>query len=117
LGEARQFALLEVDSQSRAILRSQVVKAPPHASGSFPGWLLERDVQVAIVAGIGQRALDNLNHHGIEVRIGESGATAESLVADWLTGQPSRLPNGCVPRRGETADRECRLAAYLERPA
>ncbi|HUZ06674.1 MAG TPA: NifB/NifX family molybdenum-iron cluster-binding protein [Candidatus Paceibacterota bacterium] len=117
LGEARQFALLEVDPQSRAIIRSQVVNAPPHAPGSFPGWLRERDVRAVIVAGIGQRALDNLNHHGIEVRIGGAGGTAESLVAGWLTGQPSRLPNGCVHRRGETADHECQLAACLEEPA
>jgi predicted Fe-Mo cluster-binding NifX family protein len=75
-GEARWFVLVEVDSSSRAILCSRVVEAPPHEPGSFPRWLREQGVQVLITAGIEQRALDNLHHHGIEV----DGATR------WRTG-------------------------------
>jgi ATP-binding protein involved in chromosome partitioning len=114
LGEARQFALVEVDTPSRAIVRSRVVEAPPHQPGSFPRWLREQGAQVVIAAGLGQRALDNLNHHGVEVRIGQPGAPAESLVAAWLAGQLTRPSNGCAHQHGEAAGHECRLSDYLE---
>jgi predicted Fe-Mo cluster-binding NifX family protein len=68
----------------RKILRSRVAAPPPHEPGSFPRWLRERGVQVIIVGSIGQRALDNLLHQGIEVRTGRPGATVEILLADYL---------------------------------
>lgn len=114
LGEARQFALLDLDPSSQAIIRSRVTTAPPHEPGSFPRWLREQNVQVLITAGIGQRALDNLTHHGIEVRIGQTGAPMKTQVAAWLAGQLICPPNGCVHRHGEAAGHECRLSDYLE---
>ena len=114
LGEARQFALVEVNPQNRAVVRSQVIAAPPHEPGSFPRWLREQGVQALIAAGIGQRALDNLNHHGIEVRTGQSGASLESLVAAWLAGQLTRTVNGCAHQHGGAVGPECRLSDYLE---
>ena len=114
LGEARQFALVEVNPQNRAVVRSQVIAAPPHEPGSFPRWLREQGVQALIAAGIGQRALDNLNHYDIEVRIGQPGASAEALAAAWLAGQLTRPPHGCAHQHGEAAGRECRLSGYLE---
>ena len=111
LGEARQFALLDLDPSSQAIIRSRVTTAPPHEPGSFPRWLREQNVQVLITAGIGQRALDNLTHHGIEVRIGQAGAPMKTLVAAWLAGQLlSCPPNGCDHQHGEAAGHECRLS-------
>ena len=95
LGEARWFARVEVSPQDRTVIRSQVVEGPPHEPGSFPRWLREQNVQALITAGIGQRALDNLTHHGVEVRIGQAGAPVESVVAAWLAGQLTQMPNGC----------------------
>ncbi len=113
-GDSRHFALVEAHLQSRAIIRTQTVEAPPHKPGSFPHWLREQGVQVLIAAGIGQRALDNLTHHGIEVRIGQAGAPVESLVAAWLAGQLTRMPNGCDHQHGKAAGHECRLSDYLK---
>jgi predicted Fe-Mo cluster-binding NifX family protein len=113
LGEARRFALVEVEPKNRAAIRSQVVAAPSHEPGSFPRWLREQGVRAVIAAGIGQRALDNLTHHGIEVRLGPAGASVESLVAAWLAGQLTRLSNGCAHQHGEAAGHECRLSDYL----
>jgi ATP-binding protein involved in chromosome partitioning len=114
LGEARQFALVEVNPQTRTVVRSQVIEAPPHEPGSFPRWLREQGVQVAIAADIGQRALDNLNHHDIEVRIGRAGASAKSLVTGWLAGQFSQMPKGCAQQHGEMTGHECQLSDYLK---
>jgi predicted Fe-Mo cluster-binding NifX family protein len=116
-GESKLFALVEVDRQSRVIVRTQIIAAPPHEPGSFPRWLREQDVQVLIVArkGIGQRALDNLVHHKIEVRAGRSGTPVEALVVACLGGLLPQTQEGCEHQH-DPADkaRECRLAAYLE---
>jgi predicted Fe-Mo cluster-binding NifX family protein len=69
---------------------------------------------VVIAAGIGQRALNNLNHHGIEVRIGQPGRSVESVAAAWLAGQLASLPNSCAHLHGAVTGHECRLCDYLE---
>ena len=116
-GEATHFAFVEADRQSRAIFRTQTIEAPPHEPGSFPRWLHEQGVQVLIVGsnGIGQRALDNLVHHGIEVRDGRSGESVTVLIAECLKGQLPQTRQGCNQQRGQahkpqtTASHECRL--------
>ena len=115
LGETRQFALTDVDPSRQTIIRSGVIAAPSHAPGSFPGWLREHNVKVLITAGIGPRALDNLDYHGIETRIGPPGALAESLAADWLAGRFTLRDNGCDQRVGAPAGHACRLSSDLER--
>jgi len=116
-GESKHFALVEADRQSRVIVCTQIVEAPPHEPGSFPRWLRERGVHVLIVGrnGIGQRALDNLVHHGFEVRAGRSGTPAEALVVACLGGQLHQIQEGCNHQHSQanrlqaTAPHECRL--------
>lgn len=118
-GEAKQFVLVEADRQNRIVLRTQIVAAPPHEPGSFPRWLREQGVQVLIVGhkGIGQRALDNLIHHGIEVRASRPGTPVEPLVAACLGGQLPQIQEGCDHLHDPaTGERECPLAAYLKAP-
>jgi predicted Fe-Mo cluster-binding NifX family protein len=114
LGETKQFALVEADQQNRVIGRTQIVAAPPHEPGSFPRWLREQGVRVVIAVGIGQRALDNLNHYGIEVWSGQIGAPAKTQVVAWLAGQLTRSPSGCAHQRGEAEGHECQLSDYLK---
>ena len=120
LGETKQFALVEADPRSRVVVRTQIVAAPAHEPGSFPRWLREQGVQVLIVGrkGIGQRALDNLIHHGIEVRGGRPGTPVEALVAASLGGRLLRMQEGCDHQHDTAAgERECPLADYLKAPA
>jgi predicted Fe-Mo cluster-binding NifX family protein len=119
LGEATQFALVEADRQSRIVLRTQIVAAPPHEPGSFPRWLREQGVQVLIVGhkGIGQRALDNLVYHGIEVRASRPGTPVEPLVAACLGGQLPQIQEGCDHLHDLAAgEHQCPLADYLKAP-
>ena len=116
LGETRQFVLVEADPQSRAVLRSHVAEAPLHEPGSFPRWLREKSARVVIVAGIGQRALDNLVYHGIEVRAGAAGALVTELVAGYFAGRLPRTLHGCDRQHSPAAPaRECQLAGFLEK--
>jgi predicted Fe-Mo cluster-binding NifX family protein len=118
-GESKHFALVEADRQSRVIICTQIVEAPTHEPGSFTRWLREQGVQVVIVGrnGIGQRALDNLVHHGIEVRTDRPGTPIEVLVAACLGGQLPRMQEGCDHQHDTAAgERECPLADYLNAP-
>jgi predicted Fe-Mo cluster-binding NifX family protein len=113
------FVLVEVDRQSRVIGCTQTLPAPPHEPGSFPRWLREQGIQVLIVGGngIGQRALDNLVYHGIEVLTGRPGTPVEALVTACLEGQLPQTREGCDHQHDPLAKaHECRLASYLQRP-
>lgn len=95
-GGCREFALVEVDPDSKTVLATQTVPAPPHQPGLFPRWLREQGVTVVIVGGIGRRALDIFAHHGITVRAGQPGTSVEILVAAYLGGQLTQRPDGCA---------------------
>lgn len=115
LGETKQFALVEADRQNRVIVRAQIVAAPPHEPGSFPRWLREQGVQMIIVSNIGQRALDNLNHHGIEVCAGQAGTPVDALAAAYLDGHLAQTQTGCDHRHDSAAgNHACQLADYLQ---
>jgi predicted Fe-Mo cluster-binding NifX family protein len=118
-GGCTQFTLVQTNPAQRKILGIQTLTAPPHAPGSFPRWLREQGVQALIAAGngIGQRALDNLVCHGIEVLTGRPGAPVEALVAACLEGQLPQMREGCDNQQEPVAKAHaCALAAYFERP-
>jgi predicted Fe-Mo cluster-binding NifX family protein len=94
-GGCRQFALLEVDLETRVVLSRQALAAPEHQPGLFPRWLREHGVQVVIADGIGRRALGLFTEHGITVRAGQPAATVQELVDSFLDGQLTATPNGC----------------------
>jgi predicted Fe-Mo cluster-binding NifX family protein len=117
-GETKFFAVVEADQETRAIVRTQTIAAPPHEPGSIPRWLREQGVQILIAGGngIGPRALDYLVHHGIEVLVGKPDATLETLVGACLEGRLPRLSEGCNGRHSPVAKADaCRLSAYFER--
>jgi predicted Fe-Mo cluster-binding NifX family protein len=94
-GGAREFALVEVDPDRKAALRTDVLPAPEHQPGAFPRWLREQGVAVVIAGGIGKRALAHFASHGITVRAGAPDAGVEQLVAAYLDGQLTLAPDGC----------------------
>ena len=51
-GGSRQFALIEVDQDTKTVLRSETLPAPEHQPGLFPRWLREQGVQVLLAGGL-----------------------------------------------------------------
>jgi predicted Fe-Mo cluster-binding NifX family protein len=100
-GGCRQFAVVEVNPETRVILHSQSLPAPEHQPGLFPRWLREHGVQVVIADGIGRRALGLFAEHGISVRAGQPAATVEELVSAFLAGQLTGAPQGCAHQEHE----------------
>ncbi len=94
-GHCEQFALLDVDKNSKEILNSRHVDPPPHEPGLLPRWLHEQGVGLVIAGGMGRRAQDIFAQQGIEVIVGAPAEPPESLVASYLGGTLSAGENAC----------------------
>jgi len=95
-GGSHQFALIEVDENTKTVLRSETMPAPEHQPGLFPRWLREQGVHVVIAGGIGQRALAIFAQQCIKVVAGQPDVPLETLIAAYLAGQMTQVPQGCA---------------------
>ncbi|MBK1700605.1 NifB/NifX family molybdenum-iron cluster-binding protein [Thiococcus pfennigii] len=94
-GHCPEFALTDVDPQSRAVTGERRVAAPPHEPGLLPRWLAEQGATHIIAGGMGQRALDLFASHEIAVVIGAPQAAPQELVRQFLDGSLSTSGNPC----------------------
>ncbi|MBE7558473.1 ATPase [bacterium] len=94
-GHCESFALLDVDVDSKQVLKREDVPAPPHEPGLLPRWLAERQATVIIAGGKGQRAQDLFAEQGIQVVVGAPAETPERLVVAFLAGTLQVGTNTC----------------------
>ncbi|HUT25009.1 MAG TPA: iron-sulfur cluster carrier protein MrpORP [Sumerlaeia bacterium] len=94
-GHCEEFALLDVDRQTRSILSTVRREAPPHEPGLLPRWLRELGVDVVIAGGMGRRAQDLFAQNGIEVVVGADAETPEQLASAYLDGTLQMGENVC----------------------
>ena len=94
-GHCSEFAQLDVDESTGEIKANERIDAPPHQPGLLPGWLAERDANLVIVGGMGQRARDLLEERGVTVIVGVAPDTPEALVERWHAGSLAGGQNLC----------------------
>lgn len=94
-GHCERFALVDVDPSEKKILKREDIEPPPHEPGLLPKWLAERDVNMIIAGGMGQRAQGLFVEHGILVIVGAAADTPERLVGDYLAGTLQAGENVC----------------------
>ena len=94
-GHSEQFAILEVDEQSKNILQKSMHEAPPHEPGLLPRWLHELGAQVIIAGGMGGRAQELFAQSGITVVVGAPVDTPEQLASAYLNGTLQAGDNIC----------------------
>ena len=94
-GHCEQFAILDVDADSRAITGQQLVTPPPHEPGVLPKWLHGQGVNLIIAGGMGQRAQGLFKENGIRVVVGAAAETPETLVRQYLAGTLATGENVC----------------------
>lgn len=94
-GHCEKFALIDVDQEQKTILGKEVVDAPPHQPGLLPVWLADREAEVIIAGGMGQRAQSLFSQNGITVVIGASSEIPEKIVSDYLYGTLRTGENIC----------------------
>ena len=69
---------------------------PPHAPGVIPQWLQKHQVDVVLVGGVGQKALNLFRQYEIKPVIGvPSNKTPQELVEDYLKDELISGVNQC----------------------
>jgi ATP-binding protein involved in chromosome partitioning len=94
-GHCAQFAIVDVDRESKTIKEQVVLDPPAHEPGVLPAWLAEQGVGVIIAGGMGQRAQALFTSKNIEVVVGAAADTPEALVSDYLAGMLQVGDNIC----------------------
>lgn len=85
-GHCEQFAMVEVDGEQGAVQGTEYLTPPPHEPGVLPQWLHEQGAEVIIAGGMGRRARDLFEMHGITAVVGASPARPEAIVEAYLRG-------------------------------
>jgi ATP-binding protein involved in chromosome partitioning len=94
-GHCEQFALYDVDSDNKTILKTTMVTPPPHEPGLLPTWLQEQGADIIIAGGMGSRAQELFVGKGIHVVTGASSEAPEKVVAEYLRGELTTGANVC----------------------
>jgi len=85
-GHCASFALVDVDPQTKKIIKQEEIAAPPHQPGLLPPWLAERGATMIIAGGMGQRAQQLFAQQGIQVVVGAPAETPERIITDYFAG-------------------------------
>ncbi len=94
-GHCAQFALLDVNEATKAIIGTAKLDPPAHEPGVLPRWLNEQGATVIIAGGMGQRAQSLFAEQGIQVVVGAPADTPETLVTAFLAGTLASGQNTC----------------------
>ena len=92
-GRCEQFAIIE--TEDNRILKVEYATPPFHEPGVYPRFLMENDVNVIIVGGIGRKAQNLFAQHDIEVYMGVNSDSPEKLVKDYLNNRLQISRNPC----------------------
>ena len=94
-GHCEQFALIDVDDETKVIKQKEFVVPPPHEPGAYPPWLAELGVSVIIAGGMGGRAQDLFTANRIKVIVGAHPDDPEKVVLDHMQGKLVVGDNTC----------------------
>ncbi len=84
-GHCQEFALVDVDENTKTITAQARHTPPPHEPGVLPKWLHELGANVIIAGGMGQRAHSLFAQNDISVVVGAASDSPENLVAQYLS--------------------------------
>jgi len=94
-GHCDEFAIAEVDEQTREIITINNLQPPTHQPGVLPAWLHEQGANVIIAGGMGQRAQQLFTQNDIKVVVGAPAQTLDELITAYLDGNLQTGDNIC----------------------
>ena len=94
-GHCAEFALIDVDTESKTITNEPADVPPPHEPGVLPKWLHDKGADIIIAGGMGSRAQKLFCDNGIQVIVGAPSAPARELVTAWMDGTLQTGDNVC----------------------
>lgn len=92
-GHCEQFAV--VDAGDDGEMQTTLATPPAHEPGVLPQWLHQQGVEVIIAGGMGHRAQQLFNQHGVKVVVGAPAETPEKIVSAYLDGSLQSGINAC----------------------
>ena len=90
-GQCQQFAVIEVNPDTKEIISTEKHTPPPHEPGAYPEWLSGLGCNMIIAGGMGGRAISLFEQNGIHVIIGIPNNDPVKIVNEYLN---SDLKNG-----------------------
>jgi len=94
-GHCEQFALIDVDEETKTIVRKRLVASPGHEPGLLPVWLAEEGASIIMAGGMGSRAQALFRENRIDVIIGVMEGDPEKAVLNYLSGSLATGDNIC----------------------
>ena len=94
-GHCEEFALFDVEEQKKVIINKELITSPEHEPGLLPNWLAEKGVSIVIAGGMGQRAQEIFQQHGISVVLGALKTDPEKAVLSHINGTLATGDNVC----------------------
>ena len=94
-GHCEQFAIIDIDENSKTMTNKAMVTPPPHEPGVFPAWLAQQGVNVIISGGMGARAQMLFQQNNIEVVTGSRETNPEKAVLSHVSGVLETGNNQC----------------------
>ena len=92
-GHCQVFYIADVENGK--VIGEQDLVPPPHAPGVIPRWLSKEGVNVVLVGGIGQKAVNIFQQFNVEPVIGVPEKSPRELVNDYVTGALVTGVNQC----------------------
>jgi len=94
-GHCEQFAIIDIDNDSKNIKSQELVEPPAHEPGVLPRWLAGLHVDLIIAGGMGQRAQQLFAENNIDVVVGAPDNEPQELISQYLAGQLKTGQNIC----------------------
>jgi len=94
-GHCEQFALYDVDPETKVVRKTEFHKPPLHEPGVLPRWLSEMGATTIIAGGMGVRAQQLFAQHNVQVVIGANAGDPQTVVEAFLAGTLSTGDNLC----------------------
>lgn len=94
-GHCEQFALIDVNEETKKVTGKVMVPAPEHQPGLLPPWLAGQGVSCVIAGGMGMSAQNLFTHHGVKVVVGAVESDPEKAVLAHLNGKLITGGNTC----------------------
>jgi len=94
-GHCEHFAMVEVDTEKKQVVNTQMLQPPAHEPGVLPRWLSEQGADVILAGGMGARAQGFFREFGIAVVVGAPSGEPGAVVQAWLDGTLKLGSNIC----------------------
>ena len=92
-GHCEKFTIYDINDEK---IENKVEEVPPpHEPGVLPKWLGEKQVNVIIAGGMGQRAQQLFAANNIKVIVGAQAEDTDMIIKNYIAGSLSTGENCC----------------------